>query len=69
MRSILIGNGINARLKIVQLYTDKIFDRFVLNAKRYVPLFNSVFSYKIKYIDISYKKREELYKYNIVKRL
>ena len=52
MRSILIGNGINARLKIEQLYTDKIFDRFVLNAKRYVPLFNSVFSYKITVIEI-----------------
>lgn len=47
MRSILIGNGINARLKIEQLHTDKIFDRFVSNAQRYVPLFDSVFSNKI----------------------
>ena len=52
MRSILIGNGINARLKIEQLYTDKIFDRFVLNSKRYVPLFNSVFSNKISATEI-----------------
>lgn len=61
MRSILLGNGINARLKIEQLYTDKIFDRFVFDAKRYVPLLKSVFSNRItvKQIDDLFDKNNK----------
>ena len=47
MKSVLIGNGINSRLRIEQLKTERINSRFIMNAKRYVPLLSSVFSKQI----------------------